>query len=247
MRHEGKRLLRHRRMGAALSAAAIVHVAILCVLCLRSNNTTWQSRADPTEVSIWIEARRIARPDSVERHAGARHAISDRSPSSEGPASPAETSPNLPVHSTSGANDMSRAAAIGASLRRSVGCAEPDAPWMTDADRDQCRHRLASGAEATRPLDGISAEKLAYFDAVVASHDDWLSGRDAGHGPGFGCEIFVGPGARRQVPPHALKLGPCLIEPPRGSLDTDVDVLPPGETGPIEIPPPFLTTRASHN
>jgi hypothetical protein len=37
---------------------------------------------------------------------------------------------------------------------------------------------------------------------------------------------FVGCG-RGKPPPHGLKIGPCFIDPPKGSLDLDVDIPPP--------------------
>ena len=112
---------------------------------------------------------------------------------------------------------------------------------MSDADRDACRERLASGAERTPHLDGMPAIKLAYFTAVAKAQADWASGRDAGHGFGMGCMAYFGPGVRPKPPPHALTLGPCMISPPRGSLDVAVDILPDGETA--QPPPDAFTTR----
>ncbi|HEY1426712.1 MAG TPA: hypothetical protein VGF50_08580 [Caulobacteraceae bacterium] len=110
---------------------------------------------------------------------------------------------------------------------------------MSDADRAACRERLAAGAEHAPHLEATSPVKLAYFNAVAKAQADWSSGRDAGHGLAIGCIKQIGPGVRT-APPHALRLGPCMIEPPRGSLNVDADILPDGETA--KGPPAFLTT-----
>jgi hypothetical protein len=89
---------------------------------------------------------------------------------------------------------------------------------MTAADRDACRDRLAAGTAEAPYLSGTAPEKLAYYAAVAQAYADWKSGRDPGHPPGVGCG---------NPPPHALKLGPCFIEPPKGSLDPEVDIAPP--------------------
>ena len=91
-------------------------------------------------------------------------------------------------------------------------------------------------------MEGMPATKLAYFTAVAKAQADWLSGRDPGHGFGIGCVWYVGPGVRPKPPPHALMLGKhCMIEPPRGALDVDADILPDGESA--KPPPDSFTTR----
>jgi hypothetical protein len=113
-------------------------------------------------------------------------------------------------------------------LPKSLGCDQPDAAWMSAAARAACRQQLAAGAAAAPHVEGMAPAKHAYYAAVAKAQDDWLSGRDAGHPPFAGCAVFWGPGETPKMPPHALKLGPCILEPPRGSLDPDVDVQPIG-------------------
>ncbi|MGZ6020327.1 MAG: hypothetical protein ACXWKO_16790 [Phenylobacterium sp.] len=91
----------------------------------------------------------------------------------------------------------------------------------------------------------------AYYDAVIkakAPDKPWTPNRAIGalnrfdpeprasndHLPGVGCVFPFTYGqkqtakqkkaARRNALPHALWLGPCFIEPPKGSLDPEVDV-----------------------
>ncbi|MEJ0066611.1 MAG: hypothetical protein WDM85_15345 [Caulobacteraceae bacterium] len=90
---------------------------------------------------------------------------------------------------------------------------------MSQAAKDACRERLAAGAASVPHLEGMPPEKLAYYAAVVKAEDDWRTGRNAGHLPFLACA----PSAKRP-PPHALKIGPCFIDPPVGSLDQDADV-----------------------
>jgi hypothetical protein len=116
---------------------------------------------------------------------------------------------------------------------------------MSPRERDACRDRLAAGATSAPHLEGMAPDKLAYYAAVAKAHEDWLSGRDPGHLPGVGCAIFFGAGAPPKPPPHALVLGPCMIEPPRGSFDVDVDVQPDGKGG--EPPPRDVFTTTGHH
>ena len=48
-----------------------------------------------------------------------------------------------------------------------------------------------------------------------------------GHLPGIGCSISFGPGEKPKKLPNALRLGPCYLEPPKGSLTPEVDITPP--------------------
>jgi hypothetical protein len=114
---------------------------------------------------------------------------------------------------------------------------------MSDADRAACRDRLAEGAKKAPYLSRTDPAKLAYYDAVAKSQEDWHSGRDPGHAPAVGCVIFFGSGEKPKPPPHALRLGPCIIEPPRGSLDPDVDVQPPGKSVSTWNPPDALSAN----
>jgi hypothetical protein len=43
----------------------------------------------------------------------------------------------------------------------------------------------------------------------------------------IGCLIPFGPGEKPKILPHALTLGPCFIEPPKGLLDPEVDIVVP--------------------
>ena len=60
------------------------------------------------------------------------------------------------------------------------------------------------------PLRARSAMSMFEGDPVATN----------GHGPAIGCKL------PRPKLPHALMLGPCYIEPPKGSLTPEVDVTP---------------------
>jgi hypothetical protein len=128
---------------------------------------------------------------------------------------------------------------LAAALRRGpVGCANQGA-WMSDADREACRHRLAAGAASAAHLWGMAPEKLAYYDALAKAEDDWRTGRNPGHLPFLFCGAKLGQGQVRdfEAPPHALKLGPCYLEPPMGALSITVDVPPPEDMKPDAVTP----------
>ena len=105
---------------------------------------------------------------------------------------------------------------------------------MTDADRAACRQYLAASAANVPHLQGMAPAKLAYYDALAKAQQDWLSGREPGNLPFLYCGLRFGQGRARSVigPPHALKLGPCFLEPPRGSLIATVDVPSPDDPPP---------------
>jgi hypothetical protein len=234
-----------RRRIAAVALAMAAHVAMLGLL-LTGGGRVFLAPLDlqrPTEV--WLAPPLILRPPMPQPQVprSEPQSPSARQPAPTAAASPGPAAPS-PTTSPSGpstAPPSPNGEGLAASLRKWVGCAHPDAAWMSDAERDACRERLASGAESAPHLQGMPATKLAYFTAVAKAQADWASGRDAGHGPGIGCMVHFGPGKRLQPPPHALVLGPCMIEPPRGSLDVDVDILPDGSTP--ETPPAFVTSR----
>lgn len=162
-------------------------------------------------------AAAISRTPSVSAAAAAALPAQNAASSSEGPAAPPG------------------AQALAAALRHSlVGCANQGAAWMSDADRDACRQRLAAGAANVPHLQGMAPEKLAYYAALAQAQQDWLSGRDPGNPPFLYCGFKFGQGRVRNIigPPHALKFGPCFLEPPRGSLSVTVDVPSPGDPAP---------------
>ncbi len=234
-----------RRRIAAVALAMAAHVAMLGLLLTGGGRVFVAPLDQQRPTVVWLAPPLILRtpPPRPQLVRSKPQPPSSRQAAAAAPAAPAPSAP-APAPSPSGpttAQPVPNGAELAASLRKWVGCAHPDAAWMSDADRDACRERLASGAERAPHLDGMPATKLAYFGAVAKAQADWASGRDAGHGPGIGCMVHFGPGKRSQPPPHALVLGPCMIEPPRGSLDVDVDILPDGSTP--ETPPAFVTSR----
>jgi hypothetical protein len=242
-----RRRIADRRRIAAVSLAILAHVALFSLLLSGTGRLPFQPiwREQPTEV--WLAPRLLVRPPPPQRRppesraAPSSRAHAAATPSS-GPPALSQAPSQAPGPSAPGvASPVAPSPGVGAALRGWVGCAQPDAAWMSDADRARCRERLAAGAANAPHLEGMPATKLAYFTAVAKAQAEWLSSPDPGHGLGIGCVSYFGPGVRPKPPPHALKLGPCVIAPPRGSLDVDVDILPDGETA--KPPPDSFTTR----
>jgi hypothetical protein len=180
-----------RRIGAA--TLAVVAHAVIFSLLLFGGGVRFSTREERAATQVWLAPPLILTPrrPPPTQPRGAPRTVSRiaTSPSAEQSARAAPPpAPSLPPSSIG-------AGSISAALRRSVGCAQPDAPWMSDADRAACRQRLASGAERAPHLEGMPATKLAYFTAVAKAQDDWLSGRNPGHGFGIGCAIRFGKGA----------------------------------------------------
>jgi len=238
---------RRARWLAALGLAALAHLAAFALLDFRGRDA-WRVAEDSTPPETVTLARlplaRTAPAAAGQPQASARSATAATPSAMALPgvqtANPSPTpsppaGPPGPVAAPGGGD-------LAAALRGSaVGCASTGAAWMSQAERDACRERLAAGADRVQHLEGMAPEKLAYYAAVAKAEQDWLSGRNPGHPPGVACAIYFGRGPAPRPPPHALVLGPCIIEPPRGSLDVDVDVLPDGGGG-SEPPPPVFTT-----
>jgi hypothetical protein len=115
---------------------------------------------------------------------------------------------------------------------------------MSRAERDRCDEQLGRGVATAPYLPAAIGPRIrAYYDAVAeakkadpqpvrppgieSSFGDPIPRPSNGHPPGIGCQIFFGPGAKPNPRPHALTLGPCFIEPPKGPLTPEVDVPPP--------------------
>ena len=135
-----------------------------------------------------------------------------------------------------------------------TGCNSALQANMTREERERCDERLAAGVKTAPFMQtALEPRMRAYYDAVIkakAPDKPWTPNRAIGalgrfdpeprvsssgdHLPGLGCVFPFSYGqkqtakqkkaARYNALPHALWLGPCFIEPPKGSLDPEVDV-----------------------
>jgi hypothetical protein len=150
--------------------------------------------------------------------------------------------------STAAPGEAPPAPDLTAALRHGViGCVNAAALGMSREDRTRCNEQLGSGAANAPLLQLQLAPRMrAYYDAVAkakAPDKPWTPNRapsavglfdpeprnssSGDHLPGPGCVIPFGAGKKlthKQMLPHALWLGPCFIEPPKGPLDPEVDV-----------------------
>jgi hypothetical protein len=226
-----------RRRAAALAVVLFGHAILFALLSFGGGWRPDATVSPEAAVQLWLAPASILRSPAAAAAPAATLAPSSPAPLSQPASTPAPPSPEGPPLATVAAppGDHGLPAAVPGpalvtALRNSViGCAQRDAPWMSDAERAACRQHLAEGVERLPRLEGMPPEKHAYYAAVAQAQEDWRSGRNPGHLPFVACAVFFGAGAPPKPPPHALVLGPCMIEPPRGSLDTDVDVRPIGE------------------
>lgn len=227
-----------RRRAGALALAALAQAALLWL-------TTIQQRANPFPVAetrglpVWIASPSVLRvrrqPPPTTRQTsrpagGAVPAVvatpsvsaipnAPAPPGSAGPAAPGPAAPGLP-------------AGVASALRGGLfGCANAAALGLSEAERTGCRDRLAAGATTAAYRPGIPAAKSEYYAAVLAAEADYRA--HGGHPPVIACI----PGKPTHMLPHAIKIGPCYIEPPQGSLSVDVDV-PEIESQRGALPPP---------
>ncbi len=136
-------------------------------------------------------------------------------------------------------------------LRGLLGCAHAGALDLSPAEKARCAERLGLASRTAPHVDRIPAEKRAYYDAVEAAYaethfygtpspwvgtrpnlpvkspfDDWREGVPPGHTANIGCSpLLLLPGYKPR--PHSLKLGPCVITPPRGTFTEEADIPDP--------------------
>jgi hypothetical protein len=220
-----RRRAKWARRSTALALAALAEGGLLWL-------TTIQQHASPFPIAetpglpVWVASpsvlmiRRAAlRPREAPRAAGGSAAPAvvatpsvapipnaGAPPGPAGPAAPGPAAPSVP-------------AGVASALRGSLfGCANASALGLSEAERVGCRDRLAAGAANAAYRPGIPAAKSEYYAAVLAAEDDYR--KHGGHPPVIVCI----PGAPKHMLPHAIKIGPCYIEPPQGPLTVDVDV-----------------------
>ena len=207
----------------ALAIAAAVNLALLSLMAQPGRYllpTRPETGPRPVDVSV-VVLRRARTPPP--RSGSRRGAPSPEHAPQRQPAGPPILAPSPAAPAPGeGPPAFPNSAEVAAALRHGPsGCANQGAAWMSQADKDACRQRLAVGAASVPHLEGMAPNKLAYYAAVAQAEDDWRTGRNPGHLPFLACM----PGGK--PPPHALKIGPCFIDPPVGSLDQDADVPPP--------------------
>jgi hypothetical protein len=237
---------RHRTIWP-IAASALAHVAMLAVILVQSHALLMpadRSEADDTVIRVQL----VPRPQSAAvRSPPAPGAIRARRPALQ----PSEAAPPIaPLSATPAPEGPNPAgAAAGADLRAALrhglaGCANAGA-GLTRAERERCDERLGRNM-AQAPFLGAPLEPKvrAYYDAVALAKQrdpphvavinkepirgDPPPRRPGGdHLPAFFCSLHFGPGQQPRKLPHALYLGHCVIEPPKGPLDPEVDITPP--------------------
>ncbi len=188
----------------SLAASVLLHLGFVTAAIL---SLPW--RGPPPEPRS-LEVTLTALPAPTERIRPRTRPPSARPPLAAVPVAPATA---VPAPSAAPAPAMATAdpGKIRAILRGSVGCSEETFVHLSQQELDRCakwrRSQAKPGLEILAP---IEANKRAWFDATVAARNA------PDHPPMGGC--FGKP------PPHAIKLGPCYVEPPKGPFSEDVDV-----------------------
>jgi hypothetical protein len=145
-----RRRLADRRRLAAISLAILAHAALFSLLLSGTGRLpyqpTWQER--PTEV--WLAPPVTLRRPPLERlRPSARHSAPKRAETVAARPPGPQPSTQAPLSAPSVAAPSATIPDVGGALRKWVGCAQPGAPWMTQADRAACAVRLAANRPAT--------------------------------------------------------------------------------------------------
>lgn len=259
-----RRAAKHRA-GWAVSASVAAHLAALAFFLTHRWTFDLPPEAPDAPWEHVITVQLAPRPRAAAASASPQTAILGRAPRPDeaplpfvprGPAvapPPAQAAPG-PLAQGPGVGDGGAASDLGAALRHGVlGCA--NAPGLSREARERCEEKLGAGAKGETVLAESRDPRIqAYFDAVAkakAPDKPWTPTRAIGamgigqdiprysndRLPMIGCAIPFGPGAKqKKVPAHWLKLGPCIIAPPKGPFTTEVDITPPDQD--LSHPPP---------
>ncbi len=196
------------KVRAGLAASLLLHLAFVAAVILSLPRLAPPPEPRGFEVSLvpLQHSTEPRRPRSPASRPAAQAAAAPAAPRVALPASPVAQVP-------AASGDPDGPAKVTGMLRGSVGCAEASFAHLTQQELDRCaRWRQAQVKPGLEILAPIEANKRAWFDATVAARNA------PDHVPVGGC--FGKP------PPHAIKLGPCYIEPPKGPFSEDVDVPP---------------------
>jgi len=236
---------RRGQLISALAISAAVHLPVLIFLALHAPR--FAKGPEPRAIDVLMVP--VLTPPRLKR---ARSRPAPERPGSdrrieESPAPPSAPSPVASGPAGTPA-PVVMLPGLQAVLRRQLGCQERSGVRLTRDEQGDCSERLGRGAVTAPYLKApIAPEIRTYYDQVAKAKEPQgplppLKARGRlglfeamptgmkGHGPGFGCKFALGPHGLKAVrPPHGVKVGPCFIEPPAGSLTPDIDVQNPDD------------------
>jgi hypothetical protein len=229
---------RWARRSAALIVATLAEAGLLWLTALQRPSPF--PMVEAPGLPVWLASPSVLRVRHPPIGAPAKHAR----PAAGGASPAAVAIPSVPLPPSaappgpsappSGAAASGLPAGVASALRGSlIGCANVAALSLSETEQAGCRDRLAAGAAFAPLRSGIPPDKRAYYDAVLSTEAAFRRNPMGGHGPA----VFCYPGAPARPLPHAIKIGPCYIEPPQGSLDVDVDVPEVGSQRGSQPPP----------
>ncbi len=206
-----KLTMRASRPRTGLAVSLLLHVAVVAAAILSLPH--WRQFTEPRGIDVRLVALlpplEATRPRPAPRRAAPSAPALAPSPLAVPPpqaALPALASAPAPV---TGDDPEARAKAT-AVLRGSFGCTEEAFARLSQRERDRCaKWRQAQGVPGLEIPALIEHNKRAWFDATIAARNA------PDHPPVGGC--FGKP------PPHAIKIGPCYVDPPKGPFSEDVD------------------------
>ena len=223
-----RRVTRGRTVGA-VALAVCAHLLALLALGWRIPKTDAPEAADDRTAAVEVTLIR-PRPEPAPRAA----------PPASGRASSAPSvTQRLLIAPAPGAPTLSAPVQEPPASEVAQGapdCAVEDLPLLTDAEKARCRNQIDADtarrlardaderaarqvAEAQRGPQTyrMASEKEAYYNAVVNAY------KSPGHPPVVTCVL---PGMHIKRPHHGLKLGPCVLIPPQGTLTEEIHLDP---------------------
>jgi hypothetical protein len=166
---------RVRRTATIVAVSAAIHGLLLSALAIEVTRPGSHEGSEQAAIQVTLE-RPPVEPQAAAKPSPKR--LETRP--TPGVTPPPRTTPTPPSAQAfaplAPSVDASEKAAMGnlvQALRGSVGCSNPDAVGLTQAERDACRHRLRAGLEDAKPLSGLKAEKQARLDHTARCQDTY--------------------------------------------------------------------------
>jgi len=195
------------RLGASLAVCLLAHLALLALLA-REHPVLRSQRLGPAVFEVTVVPMFV--PDPVRNQPPQPLRRVRRARLAEAPANipplvvpqlapaPAPSPLGPPPHLTP---------ELGATLRRSLACANIASPSLSQAERDACLAQLGAGAR-TAPYypPGFNSDKQGLLDAAAAAKEAGRRYRDSPIPPPSHCDIGCSPhdltGAAQPTPKH---------------------------------------------
>ena len=166
---------RAKRTATIVAVSAAIHGLLLSALAIEVTRPGPNQSPEQAAIQVTLE-RRTVEPKAAAKPPPKR-LENQRAPNLAPPPritpTPSSEQALAPVAPSVDASEKAAMGELVRALRGSVGCSNPDAVGLTQAERDACRRTLHAGLEDAKPLSGLTAEKQARLDHTARCQDTY--------------------------------------------------------------------------